>query len=571
MLYSRPGPATVRGLRVWRVRSQSLRLLTTFLFSAGLVIALPLPAYATQSETWSGTVRWTYDETVVTGDHTQENDWFTIVRLRQVDGDEPDPDPFRQPYTWDAQVSRNESGPCYAFSEFGAGSGVSAPGSEIWIGPGNGTHYEIFWPVTEVVPATIRESDPCTGSSTEFSSDTGVLNSTTGSVEGDPATDDVLEDLVVLPSGLEITWRLTRLPDGDGDGWEDGNDNCPDDFNTAQADSDGDGIGDACDDPNTLSVTVAGQGTVESSPGGIACPDDCSESYSGGAVTLTPQAASGWRFSGWSGDCSGTGSCSVDMNQSRSVSATFTLIPIIRRTLSVNKVGQGVGRITSSPSGIDCGSACAADFLQGSTVVLTATPAAGSIFLGWSGSCAGASTCSLQMSADLSATARFGEASGGGSGSGGGGGGGAAASCTVTYDIVTACKWPKTGNWIWKWQAANTGCTNPGSFSASVVKKSGVSSGKVNYFRLTAKTQEKVFRAAGVATWRNIGTSTTLDSAHFDSNTKVYKSFARNFNFNFAPNGNPVRVRIRFEAMNDVPIVSDSAVWYTEKTVCQWN
>jgi len=41
---------------------------------------------------------------------------------------------------------------------------------------------------------------------------------------------------------------VTVLPDRDGDGVTDEDDNCPDRFNPDQGDSDGDGVGDACDD-----------------------------------------------------------------------------------------------------------------------------------------------------------------------------------------------------------------------------------------------------------------------------------------------------------------------------------
>ncbi len=76
---------------------------------------------------------------------------------------------------------------------------------------------------------------------------------------------------------------------------------------------------------NALTVSKAGSGTVTSSPSGINCGADCSESYSSGtSVTLTAQAANGYTFSGWSGPCSGTGSCTVSMSQARVVSATFS-------------------------------------------------------------------------------------------------------------------------------------------------------------------------------------------------------------------------------------------------------
>ena len=66
----------------------------------------------------------------------------------------------------------------------------------------------------------------------------------------------------------------------------------------------------------TVSITGGGAGTVTSSPAGISCGSDCSESYAyNTAVTLTatpyPVLSA---FTGWSGDCTGTGSCVVTMD-----------------------------------------------------------------------------------------------------------------------------------------------------------------------------------------------------------------------------------------------------------------
>ena len=75
----------------------------------------------------------------------------------------------------------------------------------------------------------------------------------------------------------------------------------------------------------TVTDTGSGTGTVTSSPAGINCGSTCSSSYASGTViTLTAQAASGSTFGGWSGACTGTGTCTVTMSAAQSVSATFS-------------------------------------------------------------------------------------------------------------------------------------------------------------------------------------------------------------------------------------------------------
>ena len=156
----------------------------------------------------------------------------------------------------------------------------------------------------------------------------------------------------------------------------------------------------------TLAVTIApgGGGTVVSAPPGINCPGDCTETYAHGTdVSLTPTADPGMIFTGWSGDCTGTGACTVKLNQNRAVTAAFQ----VAFTLSVNKDGAGSGTVTSSPAGIDCGVDCGEPYASGTVVTLTATPATGSTFAGWNGDCAGAGVCVVTMSAARSVTATF--------------------------------------------------------------------------------------------------------------------------------------------------------------------
>ncbi len=83
-------------------------------------------------------------------------------------------------------------------------------------------------------------------------------------------------------------------------------------------------------------------------------------------------------------------------------------VPPVLFDLTVSKTGTGGGTVTSSPAGIDCGADCSESLVDGSSVTLTATPASGSSFTGWSGSgCSGTSTCTVAMSEARTVTAEF--------------------------------------------------------------------------------------------------------------------------------------------------------------------
>jgi hypothetical protein len=77
-----------------------------------------------------------------------------------------------------------------------------------------------------------------------------------------------------------------------------------------------------------VSKTGTGSGTVTSTPASIDCGTTCSASYAAGtSVTLTATAAVESTFTGWSGACTGTGTCAVSMTEPRSVTATFGSTP----------------------------------------------------------------------------------------------------------------------------------------------------------------------------------------------------------------------------------------------------
>ncbi len=76
--------------------------------------------------------------------------------------------------------------------------------------------------------------------------------------------------------------------------------------------------------PVTLTVSVAGNGSVTSTDGFINCPGTCTHIYQPNTqVTLNAAAASGWAFSGWTGACMGVGSCALTMTQNLSLTAVF--------------------------------------------------------------------------------------------------------------------------------------------------------------------------------------------------------------------------------------------------------
>jgi PKD repeat protein len=159
--------------------------------------------------------------------------------------------------------------------------------------------------------------------------------------------------------------------------------------------------------PYVLDVSVQGTGSgeVSSSPAGISCGYYCEAAFDAGVVvTLTAVPDAGSSFTGWSGDCSGMSTCQVTVSQARSVTATFSPNGY---GLTVTKQGSGSGQLSSTPAGISCGTSCQGSFDAGSSLTLTATPDADSVFIGWSGDCTGTSSCQLTMSQAHSVTASF--------------------------------------------------------------------------------------------------------------------------------------------------------------------
>ncbi|GEM_PF-2345965 len=151
-----------------------------------------------------------------------------------------------------------------------------------------------------------------------------------------------------------------------------------------------------------LTISTIGSGIVTSTPSGIDCGTTCSMSVPyQSSVTLTSTPSADFVFGGWSGACSGTGPCTVTMDQPRAAGAIFLEL----FTLTVQRTAGG--SVTSAPSGITCGATCIADFPDGTSIALTATPDPGFIFAGWGGACIGTGACGFPLTGDTTVTATF--------------------------------------------------------------------------------------------------------------------------------------------------------------------
>lgn len=75
---------------------------------------------------------------------------------------------------------------------------------------------------------------------------------------------------------------------------------------------------------HNLSVASAGSGTGTVGGDGILCPPACSRAFPEGAFAiLRAESASGTNFAGFTGACTGTGPCLVQMSANQSLVATF--------------------------------------------------------------------------------------------------------------------------------------------------------------------------------------------------------------------------------------------------------
>lgn len=116
----------------------------------------------------------------------------------------------------------------------------------------------------------------------------------------------------------------------------------------------------------------------------------------GTPVVVLAEPASGYEFDSWSGDCNGTGACSVTMDGDKTVTANFRAI-MYDLTVNVNPDGGGT---TSPAEGVH-------SYAIGTPVSVTADPAAHYLFVEWTGDCTGTGACDLTMDGAKEVTANF--------------------------------------------------------------------------------------------------------------------------------------------------------------------
>ena len=159
----------------------------------------------------------------------------------------------------------------------------------------------------------------------------------------------------------------------------------------------------------TVSLTGNGSGRVRSGAGEIDCGATCSAAVNiSSNLTLTAQPDAGSNFIGWSGACSGSGSCDVVADADKQVTARFDRAappPQGKHLLSV--VINGLGSVSSTPAGIDCGAVCSASFDENTSIALVPAAAPGFRFDGWGGGCRGGGGCTITLVSDLIVYATF--------------------------------------------------------------------------------------------------------------------------------------------------------------------
>jgi Divergent InlB B-repeat domain len=163
--------------------------------------------------------------------------------------------------------------------------------------------------------------------------------------------------------------------------------------------------------------------------------------------------------------CADAGQCNAPSpgEVGEMIGAQIVAANIAVPSVTVAKSGTGTGTVVGAgvASRINCGGTCTQPTATGAAT-LTAKPSSNASFAGWSGACTSTATsCNLDVSAALTATATFNLLPAGGGGGGGGGGGSPAGN--VTLNVSLSNPGLVTGSGI------NCGATCSASYAAGTV------------------------------------------------------------------------------------------------------
>lgn len=157
----------------------------------------------------------------------------------------------------------------------------------------------------------------------------------------------------------------------------------------------------------TIVTSGSGTGVVTTPDGLINCGTACAADYPPNtSVTLTVTPTPDSYVQNWTSPClSYVSTCTIVLDTDRSLTVTYALKPLV----SVAVSGDGHGRITSAPAGIDCGTVCAAPATPDTFFELRALPDLGSYIGAWVGDCSafGAPTCVIRIDGPKSVTVEF--------------------------------------------------------------------------------------------------------------------------------------------------------------------
>jgi hypothetical protein len=98
-----------------------------------------------------------------------------------------------------------------------------------------------------------------------------------------------------------------------------------------------------------LTITPPSNGSILCSSGGAAAGSCAAKYAKGTVVTLSATPASGFEFANWTGDCSGTGACSVTMSAAHTVGASFKAVQSGGGGGGGGNTGGGGGNQTTTP------------------------------------------------------------------------------------------------------------------------------------------------------------------------------------------------------------------------------